>query len=113
MQNKDKWIEDAVDRFRKGCQELQSELANAAHGTFLDASDDLIMNNIEPLLKEIQQKAIQEAIEKAQTVIENERLIKMTTRSANAFFDTIENPPVPNKKLKDAMKAYKGSFDND
>lgn len=67
MQNKDEWIEDAVDRFRKGCQELQSELAHAAHGTFLDASDDLIMNNIEPLLKEIQQKAIQEAIEKAQT----------------------------------------------
>ena len=61
----------------------------------------------------LNQFLIQSAIEKAQTVIENERLIKMTTRSANAFFDTIENPPDPNKKLKDAMKAYKGSFDND
>lgn len=66
MPNKDEWIEDAVSRFRKGCEELQSELANAADGTFLDASDDHIMNNIEPLLKEIQQKAIQEAIAKAQ-----------------------------------------------
>ncbi len=66
MPNQDEWIEDAVNSFRKGCHQLQSELANAAHGTFLDASDDHIMNNIEPLLKEIQQKAIQEAITKAQ-----------------------------------------------
>ena len=60
----------------------------------------------------INQFLVQSAIEKAQTVIENERLIKMTTRSANAFFDIIENPPAPNEKLMDAMRAYKGSFDN-
>ena len=60
----------------------------------------------------INQFLVQSAIEKAQTVIENERLIKMTTRSANAFFDIIENPPTPNEKLMDAMRAYKGSFDN-
>ncbi|MCK5175435.1 MAG: hypothetical protein KAR47_18720 [Planctomycetes bacterium] len=66
MQNKDEWIEDAVNRFRKGCKELQSELANAANGTLLDVSDEQIMDRIEPLLKDIQQKAIQEAIGKAQ-----------------------------------------------
>ena len=60
----------------------------------------------------LNQFLVQSAIEKAQTVIENERLIKMTTRSANAFFDIIENPPAPNEKLMDAMRAYKGSFDN-
>ena len=66
MQNKDEWVEDAVNRFRKGCQQLQSELANAANGTLLDVSDQQIMEKIEPLLKDIQQKAIQEAVEKAQ-----------------------------------------------
>jgi hypothetical protein len=66
MQNKDEWIEDAVNRFRKGCLGLQNELANAANGTLLDVSDQQIMEKIEPLLKDIQQKAIQEAIEKAQ-----------------------------------------------
>jgi len=65
MSEKD-WIEGAVNEFRKGCQELQDELANAADGTLLDVSDQQIMEKIEPLLKDIQQKAIQQALEKAQ-----------------------------------------------
>jgi len=52
---------------------------------------------------------VQSAIEKAQKVIENRHLIKLTTRSAMTFFDAVENPPAPNKKLRDAMKAYKDS----
>ena len=60
----------------------------------------------------LNQFLVQSALEKAKTVIENERLIRMTTRSAKTFFDAVENPPAPNKKLKDAIKAYKGSFDN-
>ena len=60
----------------------------------------------------LNQFLVQSAFEKAQVVIKNERLLKMTTRSANAFFNAVENPPFPNEKLKDAMKAYKGSFDN-
>jgi len=31
-------------------------------------------------------------------------------RSANLFFDALENPPEPNEKLKHAIKAYEGSF---
>lgn len=64
--SKQEWIEDAVKNFRNGCLGLQKELANAADGTLLDVSDQQIMEKIEPLLKDIQQKAIQEAIEKAQ-----------------------------------------------
>lgn len=60
----------------------------------------------------LNQFLVQSAFEKAQVVIKNERLLKMTTRSANAFFNAVENPPFPNEKLQDAMKAYKGSFDN-
>lgn len=67
MQNNKEWIDEAVNNFREGCLELQNELANAANGTLLDVSDQQIMEKIEPLLKDIQQKAIQEAIEKAQT----------------------------------------------
>jgi len=65
MQDK-AWIEDAVQRFRNGCQELQQELSQAADGTLLDVSEDQIIEKIEPLLKEVQQKAIQEAIENSQ-----------------------------------------------
>jgi hypothetical protein len=65
MQEKD-WINEAVKEFRKGCKELQKELSQAANGTLLDVSDEQIMKNLEPLLKKVQQKAIQKALEKAQ-----------------------------------------------
>ena len=66
MQNDEKWIEEAVMIFRNGCLDLQKELAQAPGGTFLEVSDQQIMEKIEPLLKDIQQKAIQEAIGKSQ-----------------------------------------------
>lgn len=60
------WIEEAVQEFRKGCQELEDELAQASFGTFLDVSDESIMKKLEPLLRDVQQKAIQKALAKAQ-----------------------------------------------
>lgn len=65
MEEKD-WIEDAVKEFRTGCKQLQNELSKAANGTLLDVSDEQIMENLEPLLKKVQQQAIQKALEKAQ-----------------------------------------------
>lgn len=66
MQNDEKWIEEAVKIFRNGCLDLQKQLSEAADGTLLEVSDQQIIEKIEPLLKDIQQKAIQEAIEKSQ-----------------------------------------------
>ncbi len=60
----------------------------------------------------VNQFLVQSALEKAQKVMERERFIRMTTRSASLFFDTLENPPEPNEKLKHAIKAYKGSSDD-
>lgn len=59
----------------------------------------------------LNQFLVQSALEKAQEVIEHERFIKMTTRSASAFFDALENPPEPSERLSSAMGAYKGSLD--
>lgn len=64
--SENEWIDEAVNEFRKGCQQLQDELARAASGTLLDVSDEQIMKNLEPLIKKVQQKAIQKAVEKAQ-----------------------------------------------
>ncbi|RKY23242.1 MAG: hypothetical protein DRP83_09560 [Planctomycetota bacterium] len=66
MSKNESWVEDTVSKFRQGCLDLQNELAQAANGTLLDVSDEQIMEKIEPLLKELQQEAIQEAIEKSQ-----------------------------------------------
>ncbi len=51
----------------------------------------------------LNQFLVQSALEKAKKVMEREHFIKMTTRSANLFFDALENPPEPNQKLKHAF----------
>jgi len=58
----------------------------------------------------LNQFLVQAAIEKAQMIIEKDQTINLSIKSANVFFDAIENPPEPSKKLKDAMKAYRESF---
>ena len=55
----------------------------------------------------INQFLVQSALEKAQSVIEQERVIAMTTASAAAFFNAIAKPPAPSKKLRQAVKSYK------
>ena len=42
--------------------------------------------------------------------LEKDQTINLSMKSANVFFNAIENPPKPSKKLKDAMKAYRKSF---
>ncbi len=58
----------------------------------------------------LNQFLVQAAIEKAQMIIEKDQTINLSIKSANVFFNAIENPPKPRKKLKEAMKAYKKSF---
>ena len=55
----------------------------------------------------LNQFLVQSAFEKAQLIIEQERVINMTQQSAGIFFDAIEKPPAPGKKLKKVVKTYK------
>ena len=57
----------------------------------------------------LNQFLVQAAIEKAQSVIEKERVIQLSYDDATVFFEALENPPKPNKKLKEAVKKYKNS----
>lgn len=59
----------------------------------------------------LNQFLVQSALEKAEEVIERERFIKISGRSAAAFFKAVENPPEPTQRLKKAISAYKESFD--
>ncbi len=60
----------------------------------------------------LNQFLVQSAFERAEAIIEKEQAISMSTRSASVFFDAIENPPKPNRKLKSAVKSYKKSYSN-
>ena len=55
----------------------------------------------------LNQFIVQAAVEKAQMIIEKDQTVKLSFKSANVFFNAIENPPKPSKKLKEAMKAYR------
>jgi uncharacterized protein (DUF1778 family) len=55
----------------------------------------------------LNQFLVQSALDKANDILERERVIALSTKSAEALFDLIENPPDPNDSLKKAMKHRK------
>lgn len=61
----------------------------------------------------LNQFLVQAAIEKAQTIIEKDQTINLSIKSASVFFNAIENPPKPTRKLREAMKKYRASFGPD
>lgn len=52
---------------------------------------------------------VQAAVEKASEVLERERGVRLSHNDADVFFNALENPPGPNRKLRDAVKRYKQS----
>jgi uncharacterized protein (DUF1778 family) len=55
----------------------------------------------------LNQFLVQSALDKANAILERERVIALSTRAAKTFFDLIDNPPEPNDRLKRAMKHRK------
>ena len=51
----------------------------------------------------LNQFLVQSALDKANDILERERVITLSTKAAETFFALIENPPTPNDCLKDAM----------
>ena len=51
----------------------------------------------------LNQFLVQSALDKANDILERERVITLSTKAAEAFFGLIENPPDPNDYLKEAM----------
>lgn len=54
----------------------------------------------------VNQFLVQSALERAQAVIEEQSIIRLSEESARRFFDAIENPPAPNEKLRAAFRAH-------
>ena len=55
----------------------------------------------------LNQFLVQAALERANEILERERVISLSTKAAKTVFDLIENPPGPNKRLKKAMERRK------
>ena len=61
----------------------------------------------------VNQFLVQAALKEAQAVIEREEVIRLSPRDWSWLLDLIENPPVPNVKLKAAMTRYQKSKQDD
>jgi len=55
----------------------------------------------------LNQFLVQSALEKANAILEEERVIKLSAVSSEALFAIMENPPEPNEYLKRAMQYRK------
>ena len=58
----------------------------------------------------LNQFLVQSALEKAETVIEKDKLIHLSHRDTQLFFDVLESPPEPNAKLINAVKNYQANI---
>ena len=55
----------------------------------------------------LNQFLVQAALEKAEHIIEKDKLIRLSKNDAQTFFDALENPPEPNAKLLNAVNNYR------
>ncbi|MCX7085856.1 MAG: DUF1778 domain-containing protein [Methylococcales bacterium] len=55
----------------------------------------------------LNQFLVQAALEKAEHIIEKDKLIQLSKKDAEVFFGALENPPEANVKLLNAVKNYR------
>jgi uncharacterized protein (DUF1778 family) len=57
----------------------------------------------------VNQFVVQTAYLEAQRVVERESVIRLSQKDAHKVFALLDNPPKPNRRLKEAVKAFKGT----
>ena len=57
----------------------------------------------------VNQFVVQTAYQEAQRVIERETIIRLSQKDARTVLFLLDHPPKPNKRLKDAVKAFKAT----
>ena len=57
----------------------------------------------------VNQFVVQTAYLEAQRVIERESVIRLSQKDARKVLSLLDHPPKPHRRLKEAVKAFKGS----
>ena len=52
---------------------------------------------------------MQTSYQEAQRVVERETVIRLSQEDARKVLALLDHPPKPNKRLKDGVKAFKGT----
>jgi uncharacterized protein (DUF1778 family) len=61
----------------------------------------------------VNQFMVQTALREAERIIEQERVIRLSSRDAEMFIHALENPPPPNAKLKAALQHHQDAKQDD
>jgi uncharacterized protein (DUF1778 family) len=72
-----------------------------------DRVRDTLEQAAELLGATVNQFVVQTAYVEAQRVIERESVIRLSQKDAHKVLALLDNPPKPNKRLKDAVKVFK------
>ena len=57
----------------------------------------------------VNQFVVQTAYVEAQRVLERESVIRLSQKDAQRVLSLLDHPPKPNRRLKDAVKEFKGT----
>lgn len=57
----------------------------------------------------VNQFVVQTAFQEAQRLLERETVIRLSQEDARTLLALLDHPPKPNKRLKDAARAFKNS----
>ncbi len=74
-----------------------------------DTVRDTLEQAAELLGSTVNQFVVQTAYQEAQRVVERETVIRLSQKDAQKVLSLLDHSPKPTKRLKDAVKAFKGT----
>ena len=92
-----------------GMEQVLEEPRKRITARVSDSVRDTLEQAAELLGATVNQFVVQTAYVEAQRVIERESVIRLSQKDAHKILALLDNPPKPNKRLKDAVKIYKGA----
>jgi uncharacterized protein (DUF1778 family) len=104
------WVDKLVPKWHRPVMEHAVEEARTRiTARVSDRVRDTLEQAAELLGATVNQFVVQTAYVEAQRVIERESVIRLSQKDAHKVLALLDNPPKPNKRLKDAVKAFKGT----
>ena len=92
-----------------GMEQVLDEPRKRITARVSDSVRDTLEQAAELLGATVNQFVVQTAYVEAQRVIERESVIRLSQKDAHKILALLDHPPKPNKRLKDAVRTYKGT----
>ena len=92
-----------------GMEHVMEEPRKRITARVSDSVRDTLEQAAELLGATVNQFVVQTAFVEAQRVIERESVIRLSQKDSRKVLALLDHPPKPNKRLKDAVKAFKAT----